>query len=247
MKSDLLAFCKRLLISTQILYIHTMTRSPNACRNPQPFRDVRAERSARSSFPASSPGCELSRAPLSPPGPWSPLRFLFFVFHPRPQGLTPGSAHLTRDQKRSPLLPHHDSLPPHPAPLSRSSHALRLLPPLPPYRRLRSLPRNCESACRMPMAHAVLTVFHALWQVIAKPFLRARAQAAHPPAQLGAGCSSVPVSWSVQRIGHARLRRDCYAPTGRRVRAPRPPGGGFRANGPVFGPQCMFYRLDYVV
>ena len=70
-----------------------------------------------------------------------------------------------------PLLPHHDSLPPHPAPLSRSSHALRLLPPLPPYRRLRSLPRNCESACRMPMAHAVLTVFHALWQGIARALL----------------------------------------------------------------------------
>ena len=137
------------------------------------------------------------------------------------------------------LLPHRDSLPPHPAHFSRPSHASRLLPPLPPYRRLRPLPRNCESACRMPMAHAVLTVFHALWQVIAKPFLRARAQAAHPPAQLGAGCSSVPVSWSVQRIGHARLRRDCYAPTGRRERAPRPTGGGFTAKRPVYGPQCM--------
>ena len=67
-----------------------------------------------------------------------------------------------------PLLPHHDSLPPHPAHFSRLSHALRLLPPLPPYRRLRSLPRNCESACRMPMAHAVLTVLHALWQGIAR-------------------------------------------------------------------------------
>ena len=69
------------------------------------------------------------------------------------------------------LLPHRDSLPPHPAHFSRSSHASRLLPPLPPYRRLRPLPRNCESACRMPMAHAVLTVFHALWQGIARALL----------------------------------------------------------------------------
>ena len=46
--------------------------------------------------------------------------------------------------------------PPHPARLSRSSHAPRLLPPLPPCRRPHTAAAAAASSCRVPRASAVV-------------------------------------------------------------------------------------------
>ena len=73
--------------------------------------------------------------------------------------------------------------------------------------------RNCESSLsHADGAYTLLTVLCALSQVITKSRVRACAQAAYPLAQLGAGCSSMPVSLDVQRSHRAQSRRDCSAP-----------------------------------